>query len=371
MNVLVIGASVGGLTVVEALRAKGFDGMIRLVGEERHRPYDRPPLSKEVLTESWPMERTLLRGGDQPDCDLVLGRRAVHLDLGVREVSLDDGRRLPYDRLVIATGLTPRRLPGQRLLAGVHTLRTIDEAIALRAALHAATRVAVVGAGVLGCEIAAAARTLGLPATLVDPAPVPMARQLGTTLGRLVGAMHAKQGVELRLGTGVASFLGTARVQGLELTGGGTIPADLVVVTAGSIPATGWLNGTGLGLNDGVECDAYGRAAPDVYAVGDVARYPQGRVESRTNATEQALNVAANIMGEERPFATIPYFWSDQYGVKIQVHGTIGTHDRIRWTDGDPEQPRWVALAEDGGVVGAAIGWNHPRGARLARRQIG
>ncbi|MBB5080925.1 NAD(P)/FAD-dependent oxidoreductase [Nonomuraea endophytica] len=374
LNVLIVGASIGGLTVAEVLRRRGFDGAITLVGEERHPPYDRPPLSKQVLTGSWPAERTRLLGSDALDglgVEWVLGRRAVHLDRGGRVVALDDGRRLPYDRLVIATGLTPRLLPGQPVLDGLRTLRTIDDALALRGELKDAARVAVVGAGVLGCEVAAGARTLGLEVTLVDPAPAPMARHLGARLGALVARTHRGHGVDVRVSSEVHAFTGTAgRVDGLELTGGEKIRADLVIVTIGAIPATGWLIGSGLDLSDGVTCDAYGQAAPGVYAVGDVARFPTGRVESRTNATEQAVAVAGNILGDERPFSSIPYFWTDQYDVKLQIHGRIGHDDRIRWIEGEPGAGRWVALAENGDEVTAAIGWKHARGVRLAREQI-
>ncbi|MFI9559217.1 NAD(P)/FAD-dependent oxidoreductase [Nonomuraea endophytica] len=375
MSVVVVGASAGGLTVAEALRGRGYTGRIQLVGQEHHLPYDRPPLSKQILTGAWPAERTLLRQREQLDgldMDLLLGRRAVQLDAAVREVSLDDGRRLPYEHLVIATGLTPRRLPAQPDLPGLHTFRTLDDALALRRDLTAARRLAVVGAGVLGCEIAAAARTLGVSVTLLDPAPTPMATQLGGELGGVIAALHRAHDVDLRTDTPVAGLFETGgKAGGVKLADGQRVAADVVVVAAGSVPATGWLTGSGLTLDDGIVCDVHCAAAPGVYAVGDVARLPGGRVESRTSAAEQALTVAANILGDRRAHSSIPYFWTDQYDVKLQIHGTIRPRSRIRWIDGIPGDQRFAALAVTDGVITAVVGWNHPRAVLRARRQIG
>ncbi|MEU6719108.1 FAD-dependent oxidoreductase [Nonomuraea sp. NPDC046802] len=379
-QVLVVGASVGGLTVAEALRRKGHAGPITLVGAEPHLPYDRPPLSKEILAGDWPDERAFLRDQAQLDAlgaEFVLGRRAERLDAEARKVELDDGRTLSYDTLVIATGLVPRRLPFQGGLGGVHTLRTLDQARALRAHLLTALNVAVIGAGVLGCEIAATARELGLSVTLVDPVPMVMARQLGDELGALVAALHVRHGVRVRTGVGVAGLTGAGgHVSGVELTDGSRVPADLVVVATGSTPATGWLAGSGLSIEDGVVCDSRCRAAPGVYAVGDVARWHHERLggsvrlENRTNVVQQALAVADAIMGADAPYTPIPYFWTDQYDVKLQIHGTIPPGARLRAVDGEPGQARFAALAEVDGRAVAAIGWNHPRGVMAARRRL-
>ncbi|WP_433510173.1 NAD(P)/FAD-dependent oxidoreductase [Nonomuraea sp. CA-143628] len=417
-GVLIVGASAGGLTVAEVLRAKGYAGQIRLVGQEPHLPYDRPPLSKEVLAGAWPAERVFLRDAARLDAlgaEFILGRRAEQLDTAARTVDLDDGRTLSYDTLVIATGLSPRRppflgglggvhtlgaedlvgvhtLPAQDL-AGVHTLRTLDDALALRERLRGARRVAVIGAGVLGCEIAATARTLGTGVTLIDPLPTVMVRQLGDELGSLVGALHESHGVRVRTGVGVASLTRAAaedgagadgpggdnpgeRVGAVELTSGESVPADVVVIAVGSVPATGWLAGSGLSLTDGVECDSHCRAAPGVYAVGDVARWHHDflgtsiRLENRTNATQQAMAVAADIMGDGAPYTPIPYFWTDQYDVKLQIHGHIPPGARLRPLDGEPGSGRFAALAQVDGVPTAAIGWNHPRGVRIARAHV-
>ncbi|MGO4754720.1 NAD(P)/FAD-dependent oxidoreductase, partial [Streptomyces sp. 2MCAF27] len=233
---VIVGASAAGLATAEALRNKGYDGTLTLVGDEPHLPYDRPPLSKQVLSGDWQPERVRLRD-DQAigrlDADFQLGRRATGLDIVRRKVLLDGGDRLAYDALVIATGVTPRRLPGDDL-AGVHVLRTLDDALTLRTHLLARPKVVVVGAGFLGAEVAAVARTMGLDVTLVDPLPVPMHRQVGDRIGQLVARMHSDQGVELRLGVGVSRFLDSAgRVVAVELADGTKLDADLVVVAVG------------------------------------------------------------------------------------------------------------------------------------------
>ncbi|MGN9838242.1 NAD(P)/FAD-dependent oxidoreductase [Nonomuraea sp. H19] len=379
-DVLVVGASAGGLTVTEALRRKGYEGRIRLIGQERHLPYDRPPLSKEILAGSWPTGRAFLRAPAELNAlraEFILGRRADGLDVEARTVDLDDGRTLSCDVLVVATGLIPRRFPYQPDLAGVHTLHTLDDVDDLRRGLALARHIAVIGAGVLGCEITATARGLGLPVTLIDPAPVTMARHLGDELGAHVAALHRRHGVHVRTGVGVAGLSGTAgHVSAVELADGELVAADLVVLAVGAIPATEWLHDSGLSLSDGVECDSHCRAAPGVYALGDVARwYHEGlgtsiRLENRTNVTQQAIAVAAAIMGASSPYTPVPYFWSDQYDVKIQIHGIIAPGSRIRPLDGRPGVGRFAALAEIDGTAVAAIGWNHPRGVMAARRHV-
>lgn len=358
-HVVIVGASAAGLTAAETLRRQGHDGRITLVGEETRPPYDRPPLSKQILAGAWEPDRVTLRHGEL-DLDLRLGTAATALDVVARTVTLRGGERLGYDGLIIATGVTPKRLP---CLPDAHVLRTLDDALALRAALRQAGHLLVAGAGFLGAEAAASARALGVEVTLVDPLPVPMARQFGERIGGLVAELHRDHGVDLRMNTGIARSAGGA----VELTDGTVVEPDLVLVAVGATPATGWLSGSGLTVDDGVVCDPTCRAAPEVYAAGDVARWVNPRygtsmrVEHRMNATEQAMAAAANLLGAAAPFAPVPYFWTDQYDTRIQAYGHLPPHAEVTVVRGDVPSRRFVAAyAVDGRVTGL-LGWNMPR----------
>jgi NADPH-dependent 2,4-dienoyl-CoA reductase/sulfur reductase-like enzyme len=378
-DVLVVGASAAGLATAESLRRRGFTGSIALVGEEVHPPYDRPPLSKKVLSGAWTAQQVTLRAPADLAAlgvDLVLGRRAVSVDPSLREVVLADGQRLPYGDLVIATGLAPRRLEAFDGLAGVQSLRTVEDARRLRDDLLTARRLVVLGAGVLGCEIAATARGLGLDVTVVDPAPRPMSGQVGHEVGEMLAGLHRDNGVEVLTGTAAEAPIASAgRVRGV-LTSAGPIAADVVVVAVGSAPATDWLRGSGLTLDDGVVCDSRCRAADGVHAVGDVARWwHEGlgrtvRLENRTNATEQALAVADDVLGADRPYVPVPYFWTDQYDVRMQVFGDLAGADRLCVLEGEPAARKFVAVAESRGRVVGVVGWNSARGVRAARALI-
>jgi NADPH-dependent 2,4-dienoyl-CoA reductase/sulfur reductase-like enzyme len=278
--------------------------------------------------------------------------------------------------VVVATGVRPRRLPGADL-DGVHLLRTLDDALALRTRLLGGPRVVVVGAGFLGCEVAASARTMGLHVTVVDPAPAPLHRLFGERIGALAAQLHRDHGVVLRLGVGVSGFRSAAgRVVGLELADGSALDADVVVLAVGAVPATDWLAGSGLPLADGVVCDARCRAAPHVYAAGDVASWhnplfdARMRVEHRMNATEQAMTAAGNLLGEDRPFAPVPYFWTDQYDTKIQAYGVFPAGAGCEITHGHPAERRFVAAYGYQGRVIGVLGWNSPREVRTMRRLV-
>ena len=379
-RVLVVGASASGLTTAEALRRKGYEGAITLLGDEPHVPYDRPPLSKQVLSGAWEPERAALRTQEMLsalDAEFVLGDPAVGLDPGSRTVRTESGRELRADAVVIATGVRARRLPGQEDLAGVHVLRTLDDSLALRKDLLSGSRLVVVGEGVLGSEIAATARTLGLDVTLTGPLAAPMALQVGPLVSQALAELHEEQGVRLRLGTGVVGLTGAdGRVDGVRLATGEVLPADVVVVAIGAIPATGWLTDSGLGLDNGVLCDSRCRAAEGIYAVGDVARwYHEGlgrliRMENRTNATEQAMAVAGAILGEDRPYAPVPYFWTDQFDAKLQVHGFLPADAEVEIVEGDLTARRFVARYVSDGTVTGVLGWNMPKQTRLRRQEV-
>ncbi|MCK2215860.1 FAD-dependent oxidoreductase [Actinomadura sp. ATCC 31491] len=379
-SVLVVGASAGGLAVAEALRRQGYRGSLTLLGAEPHPPYDRPPLSKQILAGTWEGERAHLRPPAELaglEAELVLGDPAVRLDAAAREVVTASGRVLRAQAVVLATGLTPARLPGQDGLAGVHVLRTLDDALALRARLLTGPRLVVVGEGVLGAEVAATARGMGLDVTLAGMGAAVLGDQLAGPVAALLTRLHAERGVRLRLGSAVAGLAGgEGGVTGVRLATGELLPADAVVVAVGSRPATGWLAGSGLRLGDGVECDSRCRAADDVYAVGDLASFHHERLgrrmrlENRANAAEQAQVVAANLLGEDRPYVPVPYFWSDQYDVKLQAHGFPHPRADVEVVEGDPDANRFAALLRLDGVVTGVLGWNMAKAARLHRRHV-
>lgn len=379
-SVLVVGASAAGLSTVEALRRKGYQGTVTVLGAESHPPYDRPPLSKQVLAGTWQADRAQLRPQhhlDGLDAEFILGDRAVGLDPPTRTVRTAAGRTLCADAVVVATGARPRRFPGQDELAGVHVLRTLDDALALRADLCSSSRVVVVGDGVLGAEVAATARTMGLDVTLSGPQATPMAGLLGPVTGGLLAALHDEHGVRLRQGVAVTGLAGAhGRVTGVCLATGEILPAEVVVVAIGADPVTAWLGDGDLRVDNGLVCDARCRAAPGIYAVGDVAGWHHDgmnavlRLENRTNATEQAAVVAANILGGTESYVPVPYFWSDQLGARIQVHGHIPADAEMTVTEGDPAARRFVARYSREGEVTGVLGWNMPKQTRQHRQEV-
>lgn len=379
-QVIIVGASAAGVCAAESLRRRGYTGRLTLVGDEPHPPYDRPPLSKQLLSGAWDVKRVALLSQSSMEelrAELLLGRTAKGVDLADRMVVLEGGDRLPFNGLVIATGVTPRRLPTGHELAGVHVLHGLDEAMALRAQLLEQPRVVVVGAGFLGTEVAAAARNMGLEVAIVDPDAVPMGRQLGQRLGSLVAQLHVDHGVRLRLGVGITQLVGSAgRVVRVDLADGTTLPADVVLVSIGSVPRTDWLAGSGISLRDGVECDAYCQAAAGIYAAGDVARWHHPglgraiRLEHRMNATEQGMAVAGNLLGDRKPFTPLPYFWSDQYDTRIQACGILPLDAEVAVVHGDLNDRKFVALYRRQGKVVGVVGWNSPRELHHYRRQI-
>lgn len=384
-RIVVVGASLAGVRAAETLRREGFDGTIAVVGDEPRAPYDRPPLSKQVLRGEWGPERIALAAGADESLGLTWERgvAAAGLDPGARTVSLADGRTLSYDGLVIATGAAPRLLPGTAGIAGVGALRTLDDALALRAALEAgARRVVVVGAGFIGAEVAASCRELGIDVTMVEPLPAPLARVLGPEMGAVVADLHRDHGVDLRLGIGVDGVEAgpDGRVARVRLGDGSVVEADAVVVGIGVIPNTGWLVGSGLALDDGVVCDETTLAAPGIVAAGDVARWPNPvyggepmRVEHWEHALDMGAHAARRLLagdGPGEPFAPVPFFWSDQYDRKIQLAGRVRPTDDLAIVAGTPADRRFCALyGRDGRVVGA-LAMNMPAKVIRYRRQI-
>ena len=380
-RITIVGASLAGLRAAETLRARGFDGELTLIGDEPHRPYDRPPLSKQVLQGTREPEDTFFHrkdGYDALSLNMRLGVRATSVDLRARRVTLADGTFADYDRLIIATGARPRTLPGIALRAGLLVLRGLDDAIALRRELMDASRVAIVGAGFIGLEVAASCRARGLHVTMIEALPVPLSPILAPALCEMVAALHRDHGVDLRTGVTVTDAIGESRVAGIALSDGSRIDADVVVVGIGVIPNTEWLAPSGLTLDNGIVCDGSGQAAPGVYAAGDVARVANQwhldspRIEHWTNAVEQGVHAAENALaGPEAStsFSSVPYFWSDQYDRKIQFVGLARGHDEMVIVDGSLADRRLTALFRRGDRLVACLAVNQP-GALIKYRKL-
>ncbi|MGH9212281.1 MAG: NAD(P)/FAD-dependent oxidoreductase [Acidimicrobiales bacterium] len=431
-SIVVVGGSLAGLRAAEALRDQGFDGSITVVGDEPHAPYDRPPLSKEVLAGTWEPERTQLittnEGGLAGlDLDWRSGVRAVGLDVAERTVLVAPGpateaattppapaappasaapatsttpepwsaaatsaaagapegrpERLEFDGLIVATGARPRLLPCmvEPRLAGVHTLRSLDDCLALRAELDASPqRVVVIGAGFIGAEVAATCRTRGLDVTLVEALPVPLERAVGRAVGALMADVHRDHGIDVRLGVGVESFVGGStgggdhpRIEAVRLADGGVVAADVVVVGVGVAPNTEWLAGSGLEVDNGLVCDASCQAAPGVVAAGDVARWPSARfggplrVEHWDNAITMGEHAARRLLhgdGEDPPvYDPVPWFWSDQYDRRVQLAGLGAGADEMVVVDGSLEERRFAAVYRRDDRIAGVLAMNRPR----------
>ena len=339
---MIVGASLAGLRCAQSLRAKGFDGTISLYGDETTLPYDRPPLSKQVLAGEWDADRVPLAD------DATYEKLELELQLGVHVSSIDDVG--PYDHLVVATGSRPRTIDG-----GV-TLRTLDDSLALKRAFEAKPTVVVVGAGFIGAEVAATARGYGLDVTVLEALPQPLSRALGEEVGAALGRLHTAKDVTLRCGVGVARIDDA----GVHLADGSVVAGDLVVVGIGVTPNVEWLEESGAELRDGVVCDENLAVIgiPNAWAAGDVVRWPHAkygdiRIEHWTNAVEQGQHVAAAIVGDIKPFATVPFVWSDQYEHRIQIVGRPMPTDEIRVVHGSLDAPPWaVEHVRDGEVMG-------------------
>jgi NADPH-dependent 2,4-dienoyl-CoA reductase/sulfur reductase-like enzyme len=366
-HLVVVGASLAGLRAVEGARRSGYRGAITLIGNEERPPYDRPPLSKDFLTADETGEPPWLRAEhvlrDELEVVLRLGTTATALDTAGRAVVTDSGT-YPYTALVLATGASPRNLPGADSLSGVHVLRTYDDARRIRDALREGCRVVVVGAGFIGSEIAASARSRGAQVTVVEALEAPLARPLGAHMGGALCAMHERHGTRLIVGVGVETLEGEERVSAVHLADGSTLDTDLVVVGVGVTPNVGWLADSGLALADGVACDeTLWTGAEGVYAAGDIASWPNPtfgtrmRLEHWTIAAEQGAAAGRHAVDPSAatPFATVPYFWSDWYGHRIQFVGVADEADDVAVVFGDAESDSFVALYRRGDALIGAL----------------
>lgn len=383
-TIAIVGASLSGLRVAETLRQEGFAGRIRLVGAEDALPYDRPPLSKQFLRGEWDERRIMLRSLEELaelELDLELGRRAVGLDRRGRRVVLAGGGHVDYDAVVIATGAASWR-PLAWDLGGVFDLRSLADARQIAAALAASRRLVVVGAGFIGCEVAASARHVGVEVDLVEALAFPLAGSLGALVGAYCADLHRSHGVRPHLGAAVDGLVGeNGHVRAVRLASGELLETDAVVVGLGVRPATDWLAGAGLDIGDGVLCDENGCAGPGVYAVGDVARWRRAggpvRIEHWTNAVEQATHVGRHLLAPAdgspttgRGLSAVPYFWSDQYAAKISAFGLPAPGDEAHVLAGALAEDRFVVGYRRGDRLSGAVVVNWPRMLRVARQQL-
>ncbi|MDQ2677997.1 MAG: FAD-dependent oxidoreductase [Actinomycetota bacterium] len=397
-TVCIVGASLAGLTAAETLRGAGYDGELIVVDPSSDLPPDRPPLSKQVLAGDWEPDKAVHRSATRlPDLDveLRLGVAAISLDAATRTLGLSDGSSISADGIVLAMGAAPRML--FEGITGVHVLRTMSDCLAIRAELDAGTpRVAVVGAGFIGAEVAATCRVRGLEVTMIEAAEVPLGRVLPGRIGDFVTQLHRDQGVDVRLGVGVGGVTVEGATKVLALDDGSEVRAEVVVVGVGVVPNTGWLEGSGLVLDDGVRCDETCLAAPGIVAAGDVASWPNPRfgevmrVEQWENAIEMGEHAARRLLAElpaatadatadvaaanaaarTAAFAPIPWFWSDQYDRKLQLAGRPSGSDDIEIVEGTVEERRFVALFRRGDRCTGVLGVNRPRHVMQARMKM-
>ena len=376
-GIVIVGGGLAAARTAEQLRRSEYDGPITIVGDEEYLPYDRPPLSKDVLHSD--LDDVVLKPAefyDEKNISLRLGSAARTLDTAAKTVTLADGTVVGYDELVIATGLVPKRIPSFPDLDGIRVLRSLDDALALRKHASSARNAVIVGAGFIGCEVAASLRKLDVGVVLVEPQPTPLASVLGEQVGGLVTRLHRAEGVDVRTGVGVVEVRGEAgRVTAVVLTDGSELEADLVVVGIGSRPAADWLDGSGIAVDNGVICDAAGRTSvPHVWALGDVASWRdatgrQARVEHWSNVAEQARVVVPAMLGQEPPSAVVvPYFWSDQYDVKIQCLGEPEATDVVHIVEDDGR--KFLAYYERDGVVAGVVGGGMPGKVMKSRAKI-
>lgn len=379
-HVVIVGTGAAGISVLENLRRCGFTGPVTMVGDEESPPYDRPPLSKRFLAGEWDLERLRLHSAEALDelaATWLIGLRATSLDTQARRLFLDDGSTVSYDELVICTGVRPRRLPLSDQIDGAHVLRTVSDAVGLRDELDDRSELLVTGGGFLGAETAAVASSLGSRVTLLSSSAIPLAEALGEDVAELLADRHRSNGVRLVQGRAqsvTVSPEGTAT--GIALDDGRHLPAEKILMSIGSHPNVEWLESSGIPSSDGVPCDERGGVVPGVWAAGDVAAWWRPeldrhvRLEHRTNATEHGMNVARAILDQHSPPPSVPYIWSDQYDLKIQVHGLSAGADSFEVIEGDVSDARFTAVYGREGRICAALGVNMMRALRALRPHV-
>ncbi|MEW2154881.1 FAD-dependent oxidoreductase [Streptomyces sp. NPDC007189] len=377
-RIVVVGGSVAAVNAVDGLRHAGHEGNIMLVSAEDLLPYDRPPLSKEALREGHEHHSLLIKEPgwyDDNAVEVCLGAAAVGLDAADKMLFLEGGREVSYDGLVVATGCRTRPLELLDGVPDVHEVRSLADSLTLHEQLRPGRHLVVIGAGFIGLEVAATARQMGLDVSVVEIAPVPLTRVLGSELGHWFQDHHVGHGVNLHCGTGIDRVEVTPGGNRVHLADGTVLAADLIVAGVGVQPETGWLEGSGIELANGVVCDeALRTTAPDVVAAGDLVRWPNRlfgemmRVEQWLNAVEQGTHAARTLLGENEPFAPVPYFWSDQFEAKVKFVGHVDGRDQVKITQADDKS--LVALFGRADRLRGALCINAPRQLALSKRDI-
>jgi 3-phenylpropionate/trans-cinnamate dioxygenase ferredoxin reductase component len=388
-RVVIVGAGLGGLRCAEALRANGFRGALTLLGEERRAPYDRPPLTKQLLAGTWDEARVTLATDDALATQGIVhrgGTSAVGLDVDGRAVTLSSGERVEADAVVLATGAAPRRLPGTEGLGAVHVIRTMDESLALRRALAEAgdaARVVVVGAGFIGAEVASTANAQGCAVTVLEALEVPLSPIVGVEVGGWITELHRRAGVEVRAATTIDAVNAGDDGHGASvvLADGEQLAADVVVVGIGVVPATGWLADSGLTVDNGVVTDAALFAADGVVALGDLARFEwrhaagteQVRIEHWEVTAQLAAHAATSLLaGRDAapPVSLVPYFWSDQHGRKLQMLGRPSGDDEVELASGSLADAKFTFVYHRQGRTTGVLGVASPRQVMLCRAAV-
>ena len=375
---VIVGASLAGLTCAQSLRAEGYTKKITLIGAEKHFPYNRPPLSKQVLSGKWQAAQTNIDSAEkftELKLDFLIDYEAIELNVGLQEITTNK-HTLKYEELIIATGASVRRLPGTEGMSRVHVLRTIDDALGLRDALVGIKSAVVVGAGVLGSEVISALSEYGIHATVIDRMEAPQLPLTGGHFASRVNELFLEHGVATKYGVEIVSVSENESGITFDLSDGLKVSGEIAVVAIGCIPNVDWLANSGLDISNGVLCDSNGLAEPHIYAVGDVARWHNPvtgkslRLENQTSAIEQGLAVGKFIATGQPSAPTHPFFWSEIFGNKILMLGSLDAQIPLTIVHGSPSDNRFVAATIVNGVTTGIVGWNMPKEFRQSRSMM-
>jgi 3-phenylpropionate/trans-cinnamate dioxygenase ferredoxin reductase subunit len=392
-NIVIVGGGAAALAAAEELRERNYEGALTIIGEERGEPYDRPPLSKQVLAGTWEPERATLYSQSRIhdlEATILSGVKANAIDSREHTISADFDREVHFDAAILATGVRPRTLPINQV-RGVQVLRTMEDALMLQKRLRRDAHLLVVGAGFLGLEVAATAKSMGCTVTVVEPMLHPLSDRLGDLAASRLLQLHRDNGVTILVGVSVQSIAEATHAGNNQferdaessesvgivlLSDGRSLAADTVIVAIGCSPNTEWIGDTAINLDDGIVCDQYCCATADVWAAGDVARWTHRglgrslRIEHRMNATEHGRAAARNLLGAREPYVPTPFFWTDHFTTKVHVMGIIPSDAEMKTVHGDIHGDSFVVLFQSEGRSVGALSWNAPRFLMPLRAEI-